>query len=72
MNTPIKFGLSITKVLHLITFLDGHFVTGGTDGTLVFWKDHTTEKEAEERVAENQRIQEEQELSNMIFEKEFV
>jgi U3 small nucleolar RNA-associated protein 13 len=49
-----------------------HLVTGGCDSTIKVWKDHTEEQEQEDREAELKRIQEEQKLSHLIREQDYM
>ena len=49
-----------------------HLVTGGCDSTIKVWQDYTDEQEQEDREAELKRIQDEQKLSHLIREKDFM
>lgn len=49
-----------------------HIVTGGCDSTVKVWQDYTAQQEAEEREAHLKRIQQEQELSHLIREQDFM
>lgn len=49
-----------------------HMVTGGTDSTVKLWKDCTMEQETEDKTAELKRIQDEQKLSHLIREQDFM
>lgn len=47
-------------------------ITGGSDSTLRIWKDYTAQQESEDREAELQRVQDEQKLSHLIRDEDFV
>ena len=49
-----------------------HLVTGGCDSTIKIWKDFTEEQEQEDREAELKRLQEEQKLSHLIREQDYM
>ena len=49
-----------------------HLLTGGCDSTIKLWQDHTALQEVEDKEAELKRIQEEQKLSHLIREEDYV
>ena len=49
-----------------------HMLTGGSDSTLKLWQDCTAEKELEDKQSDLQRLQEEQQLSHLIRDEDFV
>lgn len=49
-----------------------HMMTGGADSTVKLWRDSTAEQEVEDKSAELKRIQDEQKLSHLIRESDFM
>jgi hypothetical protein len=49
-----------------------HMLTGGSDSTLKLWVDCTAEKELDDKKNDLQRLQEEQQLSHLIRDEDFV
>jgi len=49
-----------------------HFLTGGCDSTIKVWRDFTREHEEEEKEAELLRVRQEQELTHLIRQEDFV
>ena len=49
-----------------------HMMTGGADSTLKIWRDHTSEQEHNDKAEQLKRIQEEQKLSHLIREQDFM
>jgi len=47
-------------------------ITGGGDSTINIWQDCTLEKEVEEKQKELQRLQDEQKLSHLIREEDYI
>lgn len=51
---------------------DKYILTGGGDSTLKLWQDCTIEKEQEDKEKELQRLQDEQRLSALIRDEDFI
>ena len=49
-----------------------HMMTGGADSIVKIWRDHTAEQEQEDKTEQLKRIQEEQKLSHLIREQDFM
>lgn len=49
-----------------------YLITGGCDSTIKLWKDFTEEQELEDKTAELQKIKEEQMLSHLIRQEDFM
>lgn len=49
-----------------------HMMTGGADSVVKIWRDHTIEQEREDKAGQLKRIQEEQKLSHLIREQDFM
>lgn len=45
---------------------ESHFVSGGSDSTLIIWKDTTEEKKAQAQALKDQQILDEQKLANCL------